>query len=148
MSPDNKDVYVAGGGENGEGAIAGFEREAGTGALTQFPAQAGCISTSNKACAPGTAINGPEDLAISPDGKNIYANSHNDDAVIELDRNPETGFVTQLGCIASSVTTETEDARRSNPSAELSAWRSAPAVRTSTSAASTKTPSRRSNGTP
>ena len=53
VSPDNKDVYVAAGGESGEGAIVAFEREAGTGALTQLPGEAGCISTSNEACARG-----------------------------------------------------------------------------------------------
>ena len=63
-----------------------------TGALIQLPGEAGCISTSNEGCADGTAINGPEDLVVSPDGKNIYANSYNDNAVIELDRNPETGM--------------------------------------------------------
>jgi DNA-binding beta-propeller fold protein YncE len=108
VSPDNKDVYVAAGGESGDGAIVALEREAATGALKQLPGKAGCISTFNKACAAGEAVNGPEDLVLSPDGKNIYANSYNSSAVIELDRNPETGVLTQLGCLASSLTSETE----------------------------------------
>ena len=107
VSPDDKDVYVAAGGEYGEGAIVALEREAETGALTQLPGEAGCISTFDEACAHGTAINGPEDLVISPDGKNIYANSYDDSAVIELKRNPETGGLTQLGCLASSLAGET-----------------------------------------
>ncbi len=107
VSPDGKDVYAAAGGESGEGAIVALERDPGTGALTQLPEEAGCISTSNEACAHGTAINGPEDLVVSPDGKNIYANSYDDGAVIELDRNPETGALTQLGCLANSLAGET-----------------------------------------
>jgi DNA-binding beta-propeller fold protein YncE len=107
VSPDDKDVYVAAGGEYGEGAIVALERDTETGALTQLPGEAGCMSTSNEACAHGTAINGPEDLVISPDGKNIYANSYNDSAVIELKRDPETGDLTQLGCLANSLAGET-----------------------------------------
>jgi len=108
VSPDEKDVYVAAGGEYGEGAIVALEREAETGALTQLPEETGCISSFNEACAHGTAINGPEDLVVSPDGKNIYANSYDDSAVIELDRDPKTGDLTQLGCISTTHTGETE----------------------------------------
>ncbi len=95
-------------GRAGKARSSPFEREAGTGALTQLPGEAGCISSSNELCAGAAAINGPEDLVVSPDGKNIYANSHDDDAVIELDRNPETGALKELGCLASSLTAETE----------------------------------------
>jgi DNA-binding beta-propeller fold protein YncE len=112
VSPgEGDDVYVAAGGEEGEGAIVAFRREPATGALTQLENTEACISTSNAKCLHGEAINGPEDLTISPDGKNVYANSYQDNAVIELARNGSTGGLEQLaapnGCLASEHTAET-----------------------------------------
>ncbi len=109
VSSDGKDLYAAAGGTQGAGAIAAFEREAGTGALIQLPGTEGCISEVNIKCAPGTAIDGPEDLVISPDGKNIYANSSQDSAVIELTREtsgPEEGALKQLLAPNACITTE------------------------------------------
>ncbi len=106
VSPDGKDVYVAAGATNGEGAIVAFERAPSTGALTQLPGTAGCISETNRACTPGVGIDGPEDLVISPDGNNVYANSSVDNAVIELRRNATTGVLTQLPVPNACLTTE------------------------------------------
>lgn len=112
VSPDGKDVYVAAGATNGAGAIAAFEREAGTGALKQLPVAEGCISTANNKCTAGIAINGPEDLAVSPDGKNVYANSSRDSAVIALSREA-SGALKQLapktGCVATTAAGETAE---------------------------------------
>src|SRR5580704_15193743 len=72
VSPGGEDLYVAAGGEVGEGAIVSFKREAG-GGLTQLPTTEACISEANSSCLFGAAIDGPEDLVVSPDGKNIYA---------------------------------------------------------------------------
>jgi len=110
VSPGGEDVYVAAGGGEGEGAIASFKRESG-GTLKQLENTEACISTSNAKCLHGEAINGPEDLAISPDGKNVYANSYQDNAVVELARSESTGGLEQLaapnGCLASEHTAET-----------------------------------------
>jgi DNA-binding beta-propeller fold protein YncE len=95
VSPDGKDVYVAAGGTEGEGAIAAFERDPSTGALAQLPSEEGCISTTDTSCAPGVAIEGPEDLVVSPDGRNVYANSSKDSAVLEFRREP-SGALAQL----------------------------------------------------
>jgi len=96
VSPESgANVYVAAGGTGGKGAIAAFSRKAGTGALTQLAGTKGCISEENKACAAGVEINGPEDLVVSPDGKNIYANSYGSSAIIELERNG-AGEIKQL----------------------------------------------------
>ena len=105
VSPGGEDVYVAAGGTEGAGAIASFKREAG-GALTQLPATEACISEANPECLLGTAIDGPEDLVISPDGKNVYTNSYKDNAVIELTRNVSTGGLTQNQTPNACVTTE------------------------------------------
>jgi DNA-binding beta-propeller fold protein YncE len=112
-----EDVYVAAGGEEGEGAIVSFKRAAG-GALTQFTGGEACISTSNVGCFHGEAIDGPEDLAISPDGLSVYANSYKDNAVIELARNVSTGGLTQLvspnACVTSEITELTEGCTQAN----------------------------------
>ena len=91
VSPDNKNVYVAAGATNGEGAVVSFERNTSTGALTQLA----CISTTDAKCAKGVAIDGPEDLVISPDGRNVYTNSSQNNAVLEFKREP-SGALTQL----------------------------------------------------
>ena len=95
VSPDDKNVYVAAGATEGAGALVAFERNPGTGALTQLAAREGCISTTNSACETGVAINGPEDLLISPDGRNAYANSSQNSAVLEFRREP-SGALVQL----------------------------------------------------
>jgi DNA-binding beta-propeller fold protein YncE len=105
VSPLGENVYVAAGGEEGEGAIVSFKREAG-GALTQLPSTEACISEANHSCLFGAAIDGPEDLLVSPDGKNVYANSYKDSAVIELTRNVSTGGLTQNQTPNACVTTE------------------------------------------
>jgi DNA-binding beta-propeller fold protein YncE len=95
VSPDGGNVYVAAGGTEPGGAIAAFERDPTTGALTQLPGKAGCVSDTNAACETGTAINGPEDLLVSPDGRNVYANSSKENAVLEFRREP-SGALAQL----------------------------------------------------
>ncbi len=86
-TPDGKDLYTAAGGTEGKGAIAAFERESG-GALKQLAGAPGCISTSDVECAAAVAIDGPEDLAVSPDSRNVYVNSNQNNAVLELQREP------------------------------------------------------------
>jgi DNA-binding beta-propeller fold protein YncE len=95
VSPDGKNVYVAAGATEGEGALVAFERNPTTGVLTQLAGKEGCISTANAACEKGTAIDGPEDLTVSPDGRNVYANSSQESAVLEFRREP-SGALAQL----------------------------------------------------
>ncbi|MGA8364118.1 MAG: beta-propeller fold lactonase family protein [Solirubrobacteraceae bacterium] len=96
VSPDGGNVYVAAGGTEPGGALVAFKRNSETGALTQLVAKAGCVSTVNAACEPGTAIDGPEDLLVSPDGHNVYANSSKGNgAVLEFRREP-SGALAQL----------------------------------------------------
>jgi DNA-binding beta-propeller fold protein YncE len=110
-SPDGKNLYVAAGATNGAGAVASFQRESGTGALKQLPGSEACISEANHACLFGAAIDGPEDLVISPDGENVYTNSSQDNAVIELTRNVLTGGLTQVAtpnaCVTTNMTEQT-----------------------------------------
>ncbi|HEV3319600.1 MAG TPA: IPT/TIG domain-containing protein [Solirubrobacteraceae bacterium] len=95
-SPDEQDVYIAAGATTGEGAIVALERDkAEEGALKLLPSTEACISEVLAECTHGVEINGPEDLVISPDGKNVYANSFKDNAVLELKREG-SGALSQL----------------------------------------------------
>lgn len=106
VSPDGSDVYVAAGAGSGEGGVFAFKREGG-GALAQLPSVEGCISEAIAGCTAATALQGAEDLALSPDGKNVYATSAAKNALVELVRDPETGALTQLAAPDECVSTET-----------------------------------------
>jgi len=95
VSPDNKNLYVAAGAKGEEGDIAAFKRGS-EGALEQLSGEKGCISELVVGCAKGKEVTGSEDLVISPDGKNVYANAFEHSAVVELEREAATGVLTQL----------------------------------------------------
>ncbi|MFZ0042217.1 MAG: beta-propeller fold lactonase family protein [Solirubrobacteraceae bacterium] len=106
ISPDGRNVYVASSKSN---AIAVFTRSARTGALTQRSGRAGCIAArGGGGCARGIGLGAPNSVAVSPDGRNVYATSLVSRAVVILRRNRRTGALTQLGtgsgCIADSAT--------------------------------------------
>src|SRR5271154_530682 len=100
MSPDGRNVYVAASASN---AIAVFKRNARTGRLTQGAGAMGCIAADGSGgCASGLALEGPNSVAVSADGKNVYATSLNSNAIDILSRNPATGALSQAadgGCI-------------------------------------------------
>ncbi len=103
VSPDGKNVYVAG--ATVDNAVARLDRNTATGALTQSAGTAGCISeTGAGRCADGHGLDTPLGVAVSPDGKSVYAASNTSDAVARLDRNTATGALTQpagtAGCIS------------------------------------------------
>jgi len=112
-SPDNQNVYVAAGGLGPGGDVVEFSRNPSTGALTQLSGAGSCITTGTANypnCGSTSAIGfdgGTEDLAVTPDGKNVYATAFADNGVIELRRNAGTGALTQLAppnaCLAEEV---------------------------------------------
>jgi 6-phosphogluconolactonase (cycloisomerase 2 family) len=59
---------------------------------------------SSSECADANGLNTPLSVALSPDGKSLYATSENLDAVSAFSRNTTTGVLTQLsdeaGCVA------------------------------------------------
>ena len=91
-----------------------------TGAITQPAGTAGCVSdTGSGPCADGHALFAPHDVAVSPDGKSVYAVSFESgrfesgelrpgNAVARLKRNTTTGAITQpagaAGCISKDGT--------------------------------------------
>jgi DNA-binding beta-propeller fold protein YncE len=89
--PEGTGVYVI---SSVSDAAAIFDRDTTTGALTQRPGVAGCISNDGTAgaCADGTGMDGATGVAISPGGSNVYVAAQISDAVAVLDRDvaPET----------------------------------------------------------
>jgi DNA-binding beta-propeller fold protein YncE len=99
VSADGKSVYVAAWGSD---AVGVFTR--GTnGRLTEIA----CISNNGTTgvdgtsgqCADGDAMWGATALAVSPDGKNVYAASYASGGIAEFSRDPVTGRLRQFGCV-------------------------------------------------
>jgi 6-phosphogluconolactonase (cycloisomerase 2 family) len=106
VSADGKSIYVASGVSD---AVAVFQRNTTTGALTQLAGTAGCTSEGGAAgCAFGKALNGSYSVAVSADGKSVYVASQFSDAVAVFARNTTTGNLTQLagtaGCVSETGT--------------------------------------------
>ncbi len=108
VSPDGKSVYAA---ATGNSAVARFNRDTDTGALTYKGcisgdtqtggAGSGACTTIPKATSGGdnSGLENDYDLAISPDGKSLYTASAIDDSVATFDRNTSTGALSYSGCI-------------------------------------------------
>ncbi len=90
VSPDGKNVYMIGQGDN---AVVSLARDPTTGALTWLS----CIGQPPTGCgnSSGKGLGTPYGITISPDGKNVYVSSDSDQAVAEFDRDPSTGELTQ-----------------------------------------------------
>jgi DNA-binding beta-propeller fold protein YncE len=106
ISPDGRFVYVA---SYGSHAIAIFRRNRRTGVLTQLPRRRGCVrhlrrNYPGRTCTRGRALGGPAALAMSPDGRNLYAVSAGSDALSAFARDGRTGRLRQLaagaGCFS------------------------------------------------
>jgi DNA-binding beta-propeller fold protein YncE len=108
ISPDGRNVYVA---ASGSDAIAVFDRSRATGALSQPQGKAGCVaSAAGKAkgassCDLAIGLDAPNSVAVSPDGRNVYATTRDSSSVIAFHRNRLTGQLRQLppsasGCIS------------------------------------------------
>ena len=73
VSRDSKSVYATASSAN---AVVAFARGA-NGALRELPGAAGCVSDGGNGgtCTSGRSLIGPQALVVSPDGRNIYANT-------------------------------------------------------------------------
>lgn len=88
-------------------SVTSFRRNAKTGALTQLPGASGCIANrATPGCATGRALDGPDVLVVSPDGKNVYVGAFVGNAIAVFNRNASSGALTQpadtTGCIANA----------------------------------------------
>lgn len=103
VSPDGGNVYVASSKSN---AIAIFSRDRKTGALRQAPKAEGCVAAKGSGgCGRALGLLEPNSVAVSPDGRNVYATSRLANSVTAFRRNQKTGALKQLpfgtGCISS-----------------------------------------------
>jgi 6-phosphogluconolactonase (cycloisomerase 2 family) len=105
VSADGKSVYTA---SIGDDAVARFDRDPVTGALTYqgcITGEEGSNATTCTAIASASTngtdsgLDGVRALALSADGKSLYAIAAEDDAVARFDRDPATGALTYQGCI-------------------------------------------------
>jgi DNA-binding beta-propeller fold protein YncE len=103
VSPDGTSVYVAS--ENTDG-VAVFRRNTTSGQLSQLAGTTGCVSEDGSLglCADGKALDSPQSVAVSADGKHVYVTSVRSDAIAVFRRNVTSGALTQLagltGCIS------------------------------------------------
>ena len=80
----------------GSNAVLSFHRNRSTGALTQLGGGAGCITNATApGCVVGRALDGPDSITVSPDGKNVYVVAFTGSSVAVFTRNPSTGALTQ-----------------------------------------------------
>jgi DNA-binding beta-propeller fold protein YncE len=107
-SPDGRNVYVA---ASGSDSIAVFDRDPVTGALTQPKGKAGCVAAvigkakGDSGCGLAIGLIGPDSVAVSPDGRNVYATSRGGSSITTFIRNRKTGTLRQVppsasGCIS------------------------------------------------
>ena len=96
MSPDGESLYAVSFDDDG---IVRFDRNITTGALTP----AGCIDDNDSGadtCADSAdGLDGGLAVAVSPDGKSVYAATNADDALVRFDRNSSTGALASAGCV-------------------------------------------------
>ena len=79
-SPDGANVYAASFG------VAAFSREGTVGGLRQLPSRDGCVGDFRDGCAAGRMANSIVFLRVSDDGRNIYAVSSQDNAIVVFSR--------------------------------------------------------------
>ena len=104
VSPDGSNVYAT---SVNSSSVTIFRRDQSNGALTQLPGLAGCVArTATPDCTSATALDGPDVVAVSHDGKDVYVGAFFGSAVLAFARNEATGALIQLsgssGCIAAS----------------------------------------------
>lgn len=84
VSRDGKSVYVAAAGSD---AVVVFDRDPLDGSLRQKPGARGCVTDPPKSsCAAGRGLDGAGSVAVSDDGKSVYAASPSAGAVAIFDR--------------------------------------------------------------
>jgi 6-phosphogluconolactonase (cycloisomerase 2 family) len=82
FAPGDRVLYVVG---RADHAIAILARDPVTGALSQAAGPAGCIGRIRvSSCAPARGLRGVHSVATSGDGRDVYAASELDDAVVSL----------------------------------------------------------------
>lgn len=119
VSPDSKNVYTAAESPNLDllnisisGGLGVFAKDSSTGIVSQLGDQAACFDQNgDDSCSVGRAQNNALQVAVSPDGKNVYATSGDrsgyhefgDNSIVNYSRDSGTGALTQLASTAGCV---------------------------------------------
>ena len=95
FSPDGRFLYAA---ANASHGLAWFERNAETGGLTQR----GCLKEQPRQdrCGQAHGLIGASDVAVSPDGRHLYATTQIDDELHAFTRDATTGAIAPVMCIS------------------------------------------------
>jgi len=96
ISPDGRSLYAA---TNGDHAIVRFNRNTTTGALSFAQCFDDDESGTELACAGVDGLEEASSVALSPDGRSLYAAGLQDDAIVRFDRNTLTGALSFAQCI-------------------------------------------------
>lgn len=102
VSRNGKNVYVA---SSVSDAVAVFERDRTSGALTQLPAPMGCLAENGDGvtCTDAVGLNGAASVAMTKTARQVYVASSVGNTLAIFARNPATGVLTQLpgpdGCV-------------------------------------------------
>ncbi|HYY12347.1 MAG TPA: beta-propeller fold lactonase family protein [Kineosporiaceae bacterium] len=100
VSPDGRNVYVT---SELDDTLGVYARDPSTGALTQLAGTQGCIRDNGTGgCAPDAQVHFPRELAVSPDGRNVYLTNNSSQLMI-FDRDPRTGALTADGCLTAGA---------------------------------------------
>lgn len=110
FSPDGRSAYLwTGAGDSsqlttpGSGSIVVLSRDPASGSLSPVPGINGCLTDDGSDGAGGACVRaGPlgfmHGLAVSPDGRSVYAAGQN--VVLSYARDPATGALAPVGCMA------------------------------------------------
>jgi DNA-binding beta-propeller fold protein YncE len=84
VSPDGRNLYVT---SFETGAVDVLARN-GKGAVRQLPGAAGCLARKQvQGCTTARALSGVSSVAVSPDGRNVYATANESNALDVFRRN-------------------------------------------------------------
>src|SRR3954451_13619433 len=112
IDPDGERVYVS---ARASAAIAVFDRNTSTGALTQKADEDGCVVNGPSADVltcdnAGRALNAPMSLMLTPDGRNLYVASSVSNAITVFDIGAASGVATQkagaAGCLVNAASAD------------------------------------------
>jgi DNA-binding beta-propeller fold protein YncE len=103
LSPDGRNAYVA---SPSWDSVSILSRDQATGALSPIVSSDGCLDSATflyPDCTSARELGGADDVAISPDGRNVYVSAPTDSAIVIFDRDPLTGLLTLSGTTSGCV---------------------------------------------
>jgi DNA-binding beta-propeller fold protein YncE len=111
LAPDGQNIYVT---SSDDSAVVAIARDPNTGAVRQLDGATGCIqSMSNlpagRTCTPGRRLQGANGVAVSDDGRFVYASTYLNRSIAILTRDTGTGALMQPGDLTGCVSNDAED---------------------------------------